>query len=204
MGFLVPLCNTMVSGAYIHLMRLAYNAPVVLTFTLVASIVMLLDSIFTGVTSSMFTLHSPFHFNWIGDYFRLFTSVIGHADWNHLVGNFTFILLIGPILEEKYGSRNMLLMILVTALVTSILHLLFFSSGGLGASGIVFMMVLLGSFVNFKSGTIPITFILIAVLFLGREIYNAFHTDNISQFAHILGGVIGMVFGFFLNKSKSA
>jgi membrane associated rhomboid family serine protease len=184
-------------------MRLSYNAPVVLSFTLIATAVMILDSIFGGVTESMFMLQAPFEFNNVGDYLRLITSVIGHSSWDHLVGNFTFILLVGPILEERYGSGKLLLMIILTAVVTSVLYLFLFSSNALGASGIVFMMVLLGSFVNFRSGTIPITFILIACLFLGKEIYNSFRDDNISQFAHILGGVIGAVFGFMMNGKKA-
>lgn len=183
-------------------MRLSYNAPVVLSFTLIATVVMILDSIFGGVTASMFQLQAPFEFDKVGDYLRLVTSVIGHANWDHLVSNFTFILLVGPILEERYGSGKLLLMIIVTAVITSALYLFLFNSDALGASGIVFMMVLLGSFVNFKSGTIPITFILIACLFLGKEIYNSFRDDNISQFAHILGGVIGSVFGFMMNSKK--
>jgi hypothetical protein len=35
------------------------------------------------------------------------------------------------------------------------------------------------------------------VLFLGREVWNAIaQKDNISQFAHILGGLTGSFFGF--------
>ena len=132
----------------------------------------------------------------------LFTHVLGHANWPHLVSNFSFILLIGPILEEIYGSLSLFIMIVITALVTGVLNVLFFSSGLLGASGVVFMMILLASFTNFNRGEIPLTFILVLILYLGRELFssfgNALGTDsNISQFAHIVGGFIGSLFGFF-------
>ncbi|MEL6132320.1 MAG: rhomboid family intramembrane serine protease [Bacteroidota bacterium] len=135
-------------------------------------------------------------------YFRLFSHVLGHGNWEHFFGNFALILLVGPILEEKYGSRDVLLMIVLTALTTGLLHVLFFANAGLlGASGIAFMMILLASFTNAKGG-IPLTFILVVILYLGREIMAIFAEDNISQFAHIIGGVLGGAFGFLLEGNN--
>ena len=95
-------------------------------------------------------------------------------------------------------------MILITALVTGVLNVLFFPSALLGASGVVFMMILLASFTNFNKGEIPLTFILVLILYLGRELYGSFGSDNgnISQFAHVVGGFIGSLFGFFRAKSS--
>ena len=59
------------------------------------------------------------------------------------------------------------------------------------------MFILLTSLTSFKAKEIPITFIIVLVLYLGQEIFNGlFAGDNISQFAHILGGIAGSVFGF--------
>jgi membrane associated rhomboid family serine protease len=123
--------------------------------------------------------------------------VIGHADINHFLSNFSFILLLGPILEETYGTRILLMMIAATALVTGALNALFFPSFLLGASGVVFMMILLASFTNFNKGEIPLTFILVLILYIGREVISSFRSDNISEFAHIVGGFCGSLFGFF-------
>ena len=114
-----------------------------------------------------------------------------------MIANFSFILLIGPILEENYGSVSLLFMILITALVTGILNVLFFPKPLMGASGVVFMMILLASFTNFNRGEIPLTFILVLILYLGRELVNSFSANNISEFAHIVGGFCGSLFGFF-------
>jgi membrane associated rhomboid family serine protease len=89
------------------------------------------------------------------------------------------------------------MMIAVTALVTGALNALFFPSFLLGASGVVFMMILLASFTNFNKGEIPLTFILVLILYIGREVLNSFRSDNISEFAHIVGGFCGSLFGFF-------
>lgn len=178
-------------------MRITYNAPVTLSFALVSVAVLVIDSL-TGsaLTERFFSIGGSMNWGSLVDYVRLFTHVIGHANWSHLLSNFAFILLLGPILEEKYGSTGVLIMMLVTALVTGLLNVLLFSTGLLGASGIVFMTILLVSFTNFRKGEIPLTFILIVALYLAREIIAAFQDDNISQFAHIAGGFCGSLFGF--------
>lgn len=128
--------------------------------------------------------------------FTLFSHVLGHVSIEHLLGNLTFILLIGPIVEEKYGSKKTLVMIILTALITGVLNILIFNTGLIGASGIVFMLILLVSFTNSRNGEIPVTFILVALLFIGKEVLAALSADQVSQFAHIIGGVCGSIFGF--------
>jgi membrane associated rhomboid family serine protease len=183
-------------------MKIQYNAPVVLTFAFVSTLILLLQTALGANIMHYFAITGRMDFGNPMDFLRLFTHVIGHADWNHLLGNFTFILLIGPILEEKYGSGTLLLMMALTAFVTGVLNLFFFSTGLLGASGIVFMMILLSSIVNFQRGRIPLTFILVVILFLGREVANIFANNNISEFAHIVGGICGAIFGFQSRKLR--
>lgn len=184
-------------------MRISYNAPVTLTFALVATLVLLVDGITgAGITAAFFAVGGTMDFADPVDYITLLTHVIGHANWTHLVSNFAFILLLGPILEEKYGSTGLLFMMAVTALVTGVLNIVFFSTGLLGASGVVFMMILLVSFTNFRKGEIPLTFILVVVLYLAREVVTAFQDDTVSQFAHIAGGFCGSLFGFLRPRAK--
>ena len=181
-------------------MKLKYNAPTVLTFTFLSAAVLVLSlTIFPTLTENWFLVpgKGSFSAKSIHSWVTLFTHVMGHANWNHLISNFAYILLIGPILEEHYGSVTLFQMILITALVTGVLNVLFFTTGLLGASGVVFMMILLASFTNFNRGEIPITFILILVLYIGRELFNSFSNNNISEFAHIVGGFCGSLFGFF-------
>jgi membrane associated rhomboid family serine protease len=185
-------------------MRIRYNAPTTLTFTLASGLVLLLSgTIMPNLTAGWFSTPAPFHSNRFQDYVKLLSHPLGHASIDHYISNFSFILLLGPILEMSYGSLAVLLMMAATALVTGLLQVFFFPSTILlGASGIVFMMILLASFTNFRKGEIPLTFILIMVVYLGREVFTAVATnvsgkaDNISQFAHIIGGLVGSFFGF--------
>lgn len=178
-------------------MKITYNAPLTLSFALLSTVVLVVDQ-FTGsaLTENVFSIGGSMNAASLMDYLRLVTHVVGHANWTHLLSNFTFILLLGPILEEKYGSGLLLVMMVVTAVITGLLNVLFLSTGLLGASGIVFMMILLVSFTNFRKGEIPLTFILIVLLYLAREIITAFQNDTVSQFAHIAGGFCGSLFGF--------
>lgn len=178
-------------------MQITYNSPVILTYTLIATIVMVLSDFVLGqVFTNTFFAVSP-----QSNILTLVTHAIGHANWSHLVGNFSFILLIGPLIEEKYGSKLLLIMMLITAFITGVLNVTLFQTGLLGASGIVFMLILLSSMTNFKSGTIPLTFILVVILFLGKEVITSLQMDNISQFAHIIGGIFGAIFGFMFGKT---
>lgn len=182
-------------------MKISYNAPVTLTFSLISSIVLLLSAtLFPGLTFQLFAIGPTMNPANILDWWRLFGHVLGHSGWDHLVSNLAFILLLGPILEEKYGSGNFLLMIVVTALITGLLNVLLLSTGLLGASGIVFMMIMLTSLVNFRAGEIPLTFILIIFMYISRELIQAFSQDEVSQFAHLIGGACGSLFGFLRPK----
>jgi membrane associated rhomboid family serine protease len=181
-------------------MKLKFNSPVVLGFSLICVVVFVLDKILAGQLMPYFTL-GYVDFSRPFSILTLFTHVLGHASLDHLIGNLTFILLVGQIVEEKYGDMRTLFMMLVTAFATGILNILFFKSGLLGASGIVFMFILLVSFTNSKSGEVPITFILIAILFIGKEVIQSLANDQVSQFAHIIGGLCGSVFGF-INRPK--
>lgn len=193
-------------------MKLRYNSPVILSFTIASTLVLIIDSLTGGNFTRDFFVVYPrarevfpsFDFRSFLSYLRLFSHVLGHADWMHLIANFSFILLIGPILEEKYGSNRVLAMIVITAFITGVLNVLVFSTALMGASGIVFMLILLSSFTNIRTGEIPITFVLIVALFLTKEIVNAVSTrDNISQFAHIIGGICGALFGFAITHRIS-
>lgn len=183
-------------------MRVSYNSPVILTFSLACVVVYLINVVSGGSTVPFFSLKPFFDFGDVSHYTGFVLYTTGHANIEHLVGNLTFLLLLGPILEEKYKAGGILLMMLITTVVTALLHLLLFNAILLGASGIVFMFIVLISFVNVKEGTIPLTFIIVLLLFVSKEIWMSFRDDNISQFAHIIGGLCGAIFGFTIKPGK--
>ena len=130
-------------------------------------------------------------------YIRLFTHVLGHENWRHLSNNFVYILLIGPMLEEKYGTYNLLIMILITAFVIGVINSIFGNKRILGASGIVYMFIVMSSFVNIQAGKVPITLILIFIFYIANEIIDGiFKEDNISHLGHIIGAICGCILGY--------
>ena len=94
--------------------------------------------------------------------------------------------------------------IAAAALVTGLVNYIFFPNVALcGASGVVFAFILLTSFTNFREGEIPVTFILVALIYIGQQVYQGlFVQDNISNMAHIVGGIVGAVFGYLLGKKR--
>ena len=185
--------------------RLSFNAPVVLWFAIICTAVTLLNYLTKGAANQV--IFSTYHSSLASPltYLRFLTHVFGHGDWSHLVGNMTYLLLLGPMLEEKYGSKTLVEVIAITAVVTAVANYLLFPMVALcGASGVVFAFILMSSFTSFKDGEIPLTFILVVVFFLGREIIDGiFVSDQISNFAHIVGGIIGGLAGYGLNvKSR--
>jgi membrane associated rhomboid family serine protease len=193
-------------------LKIRYNAPVVLTFSLVCSAVYILNYILggdinnnqNGLIGQFFVLPGEWHWGDWRNYIRIFTYTMGHASTEHLVGNLSIFLLIAPIMEEKYGSKNILTMMATTAIVTAIFQVLLFSTGLLGASGLVFMFIVLVSFADVKEGTIPLTFILVVIFFVGKEVMSSMGNDHVSQYAHIAGGILGGIFGFTAQTAKNA
>jgi membrane associated rhomboid family serine protease len=177
---------------------------VVLTFTIASAAVLILDqTVIRGLIPGWFTVKGGFAPDSFRFWITLFTHVLGHDGWNQFLSNFAFILLLGPVLEESYSSRSLVVMIIFTALVTGIINVLLFKTPLLGAGGVVFMMILLASFVNFSKGELPLTFILVLVIYLGRVFVHAFSAGDVSEFAHVVGGFCGSLFGFFRpNKIK--
>ena len=92
----------------------------------------------------------------------------------------------------------------ITALVTGLVNYFLFPTVALcGASGVVFAFILLVSFTNVREGEIPITFILVALIYIGQQVYEGiFFKDNVSNLSHILGGVVGAIAGYSLNVRR--
>ena len=180
--------------------KIYLNAPITLGFSLICIIALLLNMVSSGKTNVLFfstygsSLLSPM------TYIRLLGHIFGHANVDHLVSNLLYILLLGPILEEKYGKR-LIIVILSTAAVTGIVHnLLSPNTMLLGASGVVFAFIILASITGNEEG-IPVTLIIVALLWIGSEIYTGITTaDSVSQLTHIVGGLTGGIIGLAFKK----
>lgn len=179
--------------------NLQYNSVLILTYFFVSFFVLIINHVTKGKSNDL--LFSSYRSSLLNPltYVRMVTHAIGHSNWKHFSSNFIYMLLIGPMIEEKYGTLNLLLMMVITAVVIAIINLLVSNKKILGASGIVFMLIVLSSFVNIEMGKIPITLILIFVFYIVNEILDGlFKKDDVSHLCHLIGAVCGMFFGFYL------
>ena len=185
-------------------LSISFNSPVVLIFSLICLISLGLGALTGGRTTTMFfsvyrsSLSDPL------TYVRFIGHVFGHAGWDHLISNLMLLLIVGPMLEEKYGSVNLLFVILITAIVTGVVNFVFFPDVRLlGASGVVFAFILLSSFASMRAGSIPMTFLLVAIIYIGGQLYDGiFVQDNVSNLTHILGGAVGSLFGYLAGRGR--
>lgn len=184
--------------------KITFNAPVTLAMVLFCVIATLLGIITSGKSTQLLfmTYHSSLKNPMT--YVRFLTHIFGHADWSHFIGNASYLLLLGPMLEEKYGTKALLEVIGITAIFTSVLnYILFWNIGLCGASGVVFAFIVLASFTGFNEGEIPLSFILVVIIFIGQQVYEGIMIqDNISNMAHIVGGIVGAGVGYGMNKRR--
>ena len=184
--------------------KVKFNAPVTLVFVMICFIATLLGVVSNGrITQIVFmTYHSALASPMT--YVRFVTHIFGHSSWSHFIGNASYLLLLGPMLEEKYGSKELIEVIGITAVITGIVNYIFFWNVGLcGASGVVFAFIIIASFTGFREGEIPLTFVLVAAIFIGQQVYEGIALqDDISNIAHIVGGIVGSVIGYLLNRKN--
>lgn len=179
------------------------SSPVTLGFAALALAALLLGTLTGGATTRL--LFSAYRSSWASPlfYLRLFLHIFGHVDFSHYAANMSLLLVLGPLVEKHYGWRRYLTMILLTALATALVHLLLSSGTAiLGASGVVFMLVFLAAISGRASGKIPLTLVLVAVIYLGQELVGGLlGGDNVSHLAHIAGALCGIAFGLSSKKS---
>lgn len=177
----------------------SYNSVVILSFFFICLIVLIINYLLKGKVNEFFACRRGSIFNPM-TYIRMVTCEFCHDGWQHFRNNFITILLIGPMLEEKYGSLNLLEMILITTIVSSLIHIIISKKAAVGASDSVFMMITLASIVNISNGKIPITLILIFMFYVADEFIKPLsnRSDNISHDSHIVGALLGIIFGYFI------
>ncbi|GMH73293.1 hypothetical protein TrST_g8058 [Triparma strigata] len=113
------------------------------------------------------------------------------------------ILLLGPATEAKYGSFVLLILMLVNTLSCCAFHFLVAQNTSvIGASGILFMLIGLNICNTYAGGkSIPLTFLLTCLMFLGEELWLATtRDDRVSRMTHVSGGFVGVIAGILWNK----
>ncbi len=177
-----------------------FNSPVILSYFLICLVVLFIASLTKKKSDKFFSSGRRSLINPL-TYITLVTHIFGHSCFEHLVGNFTLILLIGPILEEKYGSILLLKMIIICAVVIGVINFIFSKKYVYGSSGILYMFIVISSFVNIEEGKIPLTFVFICLFYVISEVISLVKRkkDNVSHLGHLVGAVCGVIFALALH-----
>ena len=183
---------------------LKYNAPVTLTFALLSLLALALGELTDGwTTQNLFCFYKSSLSDYL-TYPRAVLHVLGNTSLTTCTGNIIILLVIGPAAEERFGSAKVLSAVLLTAIAGALIMWFLFPEATLmGASGVLFMMMVLASFASMRGGAIPITLILVLILYLGSEVVQAISGQaGLQELTHIAGGVVGMLLGFAFSRGE--
>jgi membrane associated rhomboid family serine protease len=185
---------------------LQYNAPVTLTFALLSLLAIALGELTDGWTTQNLFCFFKTSTKDIMLWPRAILHVLGNTDLTTCTGNLIVLLVVGPAAEERFGSAKVLFAVLLTAAAGALIAWFLFPKATImGASGVLFMMMVLASFACAHHGAIPITLLLVLALFLGSEVLRAVTgSAGLSELTHIAGGGVGILLGLLFNRKRAA
>ncbi len=168
--------------------KIKIKSPITIIFSLICVVAFLLGN------PNMFILGS-------GNVFGVFLWIFGHNGIEHLIGNLLPILIIGPVLESRYSKKTLISLITLTTLTTSILHLFLFQDSVTGASGILCMFAIL-TLMGKEDGEIPLMAVVFTFFVMVSQILSGAQMNGISEFSHIIGILMGFLFGLIIKRDK--
>ena len=138
---------------------------------------------------------------------QFITYMFLHSSVQHIVFNMLALVIFGPEIERKYGSKSFLGFYLISGVLCGISHLLFMGGACVGASGALFGLMALYALINpdqklYLYFLIPIKskFIIGGIILFELYYFIVGQTDGVSHIAHLIGALCGLV--FFLYKRK--
>ncbi len=185
-------------------LKFHYDSPVMLTFALVTLLVFILDAFaFKGKLKDMWLVtptaaggQFPFSFSDFPSILRLFIHVFGYSQNEVLICNLIFILLLGPQMEERYGSVIIGIMIFVSSLFSGVLNACFCKNTVCGAEPVVFMLILLWTMMQLSRSKISASAIAVIALFIAMLIFRKNPNGVVGVAVIAAGGLCGSLFAF--------
>ena len=197
-------------------LKFIFDSPVVLVFSVVSTVINITDLILKlNLSEKIFECPGAksvpaFDFKSALSYVKLVIYPFGGENSTSFFLNIGFILLLGPVLEERYGSIMLALMIFITSLVGGVLTACVSTFGISGCGGIVFMMIILSVLSVFVKRQLPVSWIFIFALYLAFSLFSGkkisgfmpFMQNNVPVFIQLASGICGSLFGFFVCPKK--
>lgn len=189
-----------------------FDSPVTISFSLLSVLLFVLNCLaFKGtldvkILSSPTTSAGPIPFmaTQISSYLRLFLYAFGSQNFVGLLSNLLFLLMLGPVMEERYGSLVIGIMMAVSVLFSGVLNTCFCETSLQGCMPIIFMMIFLNSFMSFSKKKIPVSFLVIFVFYIAREVSGKTFSEIVGLIICITGGLCGSLFAFLTSPKARA
>ena len=185
-------------------LKFHYDSPVMLSFALITLIIFVLDACaLKGKLKDMWLLaptaaggQFPFSFSDFPSILRLFIHVFGYSQSEVLICNLIFILLLGPQMEERYGSVIIGIMIFVSSLFSGVLNACFCKNAVCGAEPVVFMLILLWTMMQLSRSKISASAIAVIALFIAMLVSRKNPNGLVGVSVIVAGGLCGSLFAF--------
>ena len=194
-------------------LKFQYDSPVMLTFAFITLIIFILDTfVFKGKLKDVWLItptaaggQFPFAFSDLRSILRLFIHVFGYTESPVLVCNLIFILLLGPQMEDRYGSVIIGIMIFVSALFSGVLNACFCTNAVSGAEPVVFMLILLWTMMQLSRSKISASAIAVIALFITMLVFRKNPNGVVGVAVVAAGGLCGSLFAFLASpKARKA
>ena len=161
---------------------------------------------------ALHSLQSPLFKPW-----QLITHIFMHGSFNHILFNMFTLWMFGNVIENIWGEKRFLVFYFVCGLGAGLIHLIYLNfvndlySATLGASGAIAGII--AAFIYlFPNSLIYIYFLIpvkakwLGILYFLYELYNGVFgssSDTIAHWAHIGGGVIGLLLTYLWTKKRT-
>lgn len=167
----------------------SFESTTTIFLIFIAFVVTLIQEFFIPGFASNFATHNKWDAG-------IILHVFGHSGWSHFIGNTIYIAMLGPSVEDRFGTIPLALMTLITALVIGAVSIVT-QTPCYGLSTVAYMWVILNTFYSDEQEGIPVTSLILLLVFVLPEAISIFtkHGDHIAHQNHVLGAACGFGFG---------
>lgn len=145
----------------------------------------------------------------------LITSMFLHGDFTHILFNMYALLMFGPLIEQKIGSKRFLQMYFGSGILAGLGFVVFrefiigVSASALGASGAIMgvfgmTIILLPQLRILFFFIFPMSMRTAGIIFALVDVVGIFTPNNVANVAHLVGLGVGLIYAKYLLKETKS